>query len=173
MIGDMMKRGRALWTGTAAFVLILAILAISALGSGGCANKQAETADQPSSGNQAVTPESSGTSTTVSASEKALAEAKAASLPVLLNFHSTKCAPCIEIEKVIKEVEPEYAGRVACIIVDVYDASEQNLCNQYGIEVIPTTFFLDANGQIKEGYTGVIDAASMRGILDGLISGQP
>ena len=106
------------------------------------------------------------------AAEKALAEAKAASMPVLLNFHSTKCKPCIEIEKVIKEVEPEYAGRAAFIIVDVYDPSEQRLCNQYDIQTIPTTAFLDADGKFVESYTGVIDANSMRGVLDSLISGQ-
>jgi thioredoxin-like negative regulator of GroEL len=106
-----------------------------------------------------------------SAAEKALAGAKAASLPVLLNFHSTKCIPCIEIEKVIKEVEPEYAGRVAFVVVDVYEPSEQDLCNQYQIQTIPTTAFLDAGGNFVKGYTGVIDADSMRGILDDLISG--
>ena len=173
MIRDMIKRRGSLWTGTAVSILVLtASLALFAGGFCGCADKPAEKVEQPSSGNQAVTPKTSGTGT-ASASQKALAEAKAASLPVLLNFHSTKCIPCIEIEKVIKEVEPEYAGRVSCIIVDVYDASEQNLCNQYSIQTIPTTLFLDADGQFKEGYTGVIDTVSMRGILDGLISVQP
>jgi thioredoxin-like negative regulator of GroEL len=173
VIGDMIKRKGALWTGTAVSVLMLAaFLALFVGGFSGCADKVSEKAEQTLSESQAVTPDPSST-TTDSASEKALAEAKAASLPVLLNFHSTKCIPCIEIEKVIKEVEPEYTGRVAFIIVDVYDANEQNLCNQYRIEVIPTTFFLDANGQVIEGYEGVIDAVSMRDILDGLVSEQP
>jgi thioredoxin-like negative regulator of GroEL len=172
MVRDMMKRRGKLWTGMLASILVLAAsLALFAGGFCGCSDKQADTAEQPASEDQTVTPNPTGT-TAASAAEKALAEAKAASMPVLLNFHSTKCIPCIEIEKVIKEVEPEYAGRAAFIVVDVYDASEQDLCNQYGIQTIPTTVFLDANGQIVKVYTGVIDADSMRGILDGLISGQ-
>lgn len=158
MIRDMMKRRGAAWAGTVASALALAaVLALFAGGLCGCSDKPAE--------NQADTIKTS-------ASEKALTDAKAASLPVLLNFHSTKCIPCIEIEKVIKEVEPEYAGRVAFIIVDVYDPTEQNLCNQYGIQTIPTTVFLDGTGNPVEGYSGVIEADSMRDILDKLISGQ-
>jgi thioredoxin-like negative regulator of GroEL len=168
----MMKHRDKSWAGVSILALVLAAtLALFAGGFCGCSNKQADKTEQPASEDQTVTPNPTST-TAASAAEKALAEAKAASTPVLLNFHSTKCVPCIEIEKVIKEVEPEYAGRVACIIVDVYDASEQNLCSQYGIQTIPTTVFLDANGQAVKGYTGVIDADSMRGILNGLISGQ-
>ena len=114
-----------------------------------------------------------GSTGNISASQQALEQAKSAALPVLLNFHSTQCIPCIEIEKVIKEVEPEYTGRVTFIIVDVYDDSEYDLCSQYGIQTIPTTVFLDAQGQITEGYVGVIDAASMRQMLDRLVSEPP
>ncbi len=157
----------------AASALVLsAALTLIAVGFCGCNKKATENTVQTPPESQATTSEPAGT-VKVSASEKALADAKAVSLPVLLNFHSTKCTPCIEIEKVIKEVEPEYAGQVAFVIVDVYDATEQNLCNQYGIQTIPTTVFLDASGQPVDVYSGVIDADSMRGILDGLISGKP
>ena len=149
MIGGMIRRKGISWAVMSFAVLMsAALLALFAGGLSGCSNKAAETAAQSPSGDQTVSRQTANTGTgTPSASEKALAEAKAASLPVLLNFHSTKCVPCIEIEKVIKEVEPEYAGRVAFIIVDVYDASEQNLCDQYGIQTIPTTVFLDAEGR--------------------------
>ncbi len=170
----MLKRRGMFWTLMVAVTLACgAWLALFSGGLCGCTDKPAEKVEQPSSGNQPVTPKPSSGTAAPSASQKALAEAKAASMPVLLNFHSTMCIPCIEIEKVIKEIEPEYAGRVAFIIVDVYDPSEMNLCNQYQIRSIPTTVFIDASGQIKEGYVGVIDADSMRGILDRLIAGTP
>jgi len=163
----------ALRTGMMASIFaILAALALFNAGFCGCSKEAAKQVEELSEDSQAVSPVPGDTGS-ISASQQALDQAKGASLPVLLNFHSTQCTPCIEIEKVIKEVEPEYAGRVAFIIVDVYDASEQDLCAQYGIETIPTTVFLDTTGQITEGYTGVIDAASMRQMLDRLVSGPP
>ena len=166
-------RKRALRIGIVACALaVAASLAFVGGGLCGCSNEAAKPVEQPSEDVQEVNPQPGNTGSP-SPSQRALEQAKNASLPVLLNFHSTQCIPCIEIEKVIKQVEPEYAGRVAFIIVDVYDQSEYGLCVQYGIQTIPTTVFLDAKGQFKEGYIGVIDAASMRQILDRLVSGSP
>ena len=152
-----------------AFVM-LASLAFFGEGFCGCSNEAATPIEQPSEDVQEVNPVP-GSTGNISASQQALEQAKSAALPVLLNFHSTQCIPCIEIEKAIKEVEPEYTGRVSFIIVDVYDESEYDLCMQYNIQTIPTTVFLDTTGQITEGYVGVIDAASMRQMLDRLVSG--
>jgi len=172
-MGDVTGRKRVLRIGVmASAIVILASLAFIGGGFCGCSNEAAKQAEQPSEDVLEIEPVP-GSTGVASASQQALEQAKSAALPVLLNFHSTQCAPCIEIEKVIKEVEPEYAGRVAFIIVDVYDQSESDLCNQYGIQTIPTTFFLDAQGQPMEGYTGVIDAASMRQILDRLVGEPP
>ncbi len=168
-----MKHKRMVRIGiVASAFIVLASLAFFGDGFCGCSNEAAKQVEQPSEEAQQPEslPENPGA---LSPAEQALEQARSASLPVLLNFHSTQCIPCIEIEKVIKEVEPEYAGRVAFIIVDVYDQSEYGLCMDYGIQTIPTTYFLDAQGQPVGGYVGVIDAASMRQILDRLVSGQP
>ncbi len=138
----------------ASVFIILASLAFFGGGFCGCSNEAAKAGRAAFRGRAGGRPGARSSTGDVSASRQALEQAKGASLPVLLNFHSTQCAPCIEIEKVIKEVEPEYAGRVAFIIVDVYDQSESDLCNQYGIQTIPTTFFLDAQGQTHGGIRG-------------------
>lgn len=175
MTGDVTGRKGVLRIGVmASAFVILASLALFGGGFCGCSNEAATQTqvEQTPEEVQEVDPVP-GSTGVASASRQALEQAKSAALPVLLNFHSTQCIPCIEIEKVIREVEPEYAGRVTFIIVDVYDQSESDLCNQYGIQTIPTTFFLDAQGQITEGYTGVIDAASMRQMLDRLVGEPP
>ena len=105
----------------------------------------------------------------LSPSETALQKAQHEGKPVLLNFHSTQCSPCIEIEKIIYEVMPDYEDKVAFVIVNVYDQGEQSLCDDYNIQTIPTTIFLNTGAEITEEYTGVIDEASMRQMLDRLI----
>jgi thioredoxin 1 len=106
-----------------------------------------------------------------SPSEIALENAILEGKPVFMNFHSDSCIPCIEMDKVMKEVEPEYEGRVQFIVVDVYDPAETQLCYDFQIRTIPTSIFFDSQGEITEGYEGYIDAVSLREIIDRLLGG--
>jgi thioredoxin 1 len=92
--------------------------------------------------------------------------------PVFLNFHSNQCIPCIEMEKAIHEVEPEYEGRVAFVVVDVYDPAEMPLCEYFQVRVIPTSFFIRADGSVVDAYEGLLRAPELRVMLDRLLGGQ-
>ena len=112
------------------------------------------TAPQASSSQpQSTTPPAS---TAPSASKQAVEQAKAEGKPVLLCFHSLKCAPCIEIEKNINQVKPEFEGKVAFVVLDVYDQSEYNFAMENGIQTIPTTFFIGKDGNIVNKQVGVM-----------------
>lgn len=112
---------------------------------------------------------SSGSQTGASKSEQAVEQAKAEGKPVLLEFHSTKCAPCIQIEENINKVKPEYEGKVAFVIVDVYDQSEYTFCMKYNIETIPTTVFIKKDGTIASGYVGLLEPDQLKKELDALL----
>jgi len=109
------------------------------------------------------------TSTGKSKSEAALAQAKAEGKPVLIKFGSGTCIPCKQIEENINTVKPEYEGKVAFIIVDVYDQQENNLTAQYGIQTIPTTFFLGKDGGIVNNQVGVLTPEQLKQQLDALL----
>ncbi len=112
---------------------------------------------------------SSGSQTGQSKSEQAVEQAKAEGKPVLLCFHSLKCAPCIQIEENINKVKPEYEGKVAFIVVDVYDQSEYGFCTKYNIQTIPTTVFIKKDGLVANGYVGVLEPAQLKKELDALL----
>jgi len=112
---------------------------------------------------------SSGSQTGQSKSEVALEQAKAEGKPVLLCFHSLKCAPCIQIEENINKVKPEYEGKVAFVVVDVYDQSEYGFCTKYNIETIPTTVFIKKDGSVANGYVGVLEPDQLKKELDALL----
>lgn len=103
-------------------------------------------------------------------SEQALQKAAVEKKPVLLCFHSLKCAPCIQIEQNLNQVMPEYKDRVEFVIVDVYDPAEYNLCMQYGIQTIPTTVFIRSDGQVKNALVGVMSPEQLREQLNALLS---
>lgn len=95
-------------------------------------------------------------------------QAKQNQQPAWLLFHSTSCQSCIEMEQVFQTLEPEFKGKVAFINIDVNDSAEQSLCIQYGIQYIPTTYFLNASGAATFNYVGVIQEAEMRAKLKAL-----
>ncbi|WP_287153099.1 thioredoxin family protein [Candidatus Solincola tengchongensis] len=110
--------------------------------------------------------------TTASPSQKAIESALQAGRPVFLNFHSNQCIPCKEMEKAIEEVRPEYEGRVAFVVVDVYDPAEMVLCDRFQVRVIPTSFFIRPDGTVVDAYEGLLRAPELRNMLNRLLAGQ-
>lgn len=88
--------------------------------------------------------------------------------PAWLLFHSKTCQPCIEMEKVFNTLKPEFEGKVIFVDINVNDPAEQDLCNQYKIQYIPTTYFLDPAGNMTFDYVGVIQVDDMRAKLKAL-----
>lgn len=115
---------------------------------------------------QSTTPSTQGGT---SASEAAITQAEAEGKPVLLKFGSGKCIPCKQIEENINQIRPEYEGKAVIIIVDVYDQSESNLVAKYGIQTIPTTYFLGKDGNVVNTQVGVLEPDQLRQLLNALL----
>jgi len=160
----------------AVLLLVVGLIAVLAPVCG-CSSQKKTTkgtsSTSPTTAPQNTAPQSQSTSPSTSTgtnkSEAALAQAKAEGKPVLLNFHSTKCIPCIQIEENINKIKSDYEGKVAFIVVDVYDQSENNLTTQYGIQTIPTTFFVGKDGSVVNKVVGVIEPDQLKQQLDALL----
>jgi len=101
-----------------------------------------------------------------------LEQALAANKPAFVLFHSTTCIPCIEMEKIVNRVRPDFAGRVVFVDVIVSEARNQDLIRRAGIRVIPTSIIFDAQGQARQG-VGVIPENVLRAELQKLVEQQP
>jgi thioredoxin-like negative regulator of GroEL len=161
----------------ASLLLVVGLIAILAPVCG-CGNQKKTTAKNtgttcPTTAPQSTAPQSQSTTPSTqgstSKSEAALAQAKAEGKPVLIKFGSGTCIPCKQIEENINTIKPEYEGKVAFIIVDVYDQSENNLTTRYGIKTIPTTFFLGKDGSIVKSQVGVLTPEQLKQQLDALL----
>jgi thioredoxin-like negative regulator of GroEL len=161
----------------ASLILVVGLIAVLAPVCG-CSSTKKPTTKETNSTSPALTaqgtaPRSQSTTPSnpdgQSNSEVALEEAKAEGKPVLLNFHSTRCIPCIQIEKNINKIKPEYERRVDFIVVDIYDQQENNLTTKYGIETIPTTFFVGKDGSVVNKYVGVLEPDQLKKELEALL----
>jgi cytochrome c biogenesis protein CcmG/thiol:disulfide interchange protein DsbE len=94
--------------------------------------------------------------------------------PLLLNFWATWCPDCRAELTALGRVRAAEGGRAAVVGVDVQQAAgpvrlflaqqgvgwpvvldaQGQLAAEYGVEDLPTTFFIDARGVIRRIYTG-------------------
>jgi thioredoxin 1 len=62
-----------------------------------------------------------------------------------IELGSVTCIPCKKMQPVMKSVETRYAGQVKVIFHDVMKDRAQS--QKFGIKLIPTQIFLDAQGK--------------------------
>jgi thiol-disulfide isomerase/thioredoxin len=106
--------------------------------------------------------------------------------PVVLNFFAEWCTPCVEEMPGLQEVSEEYGESVQFLGLDVNDPVEkgQEIVELTGIEYtvardpagdiaaaflvhnMPTTVFIDADGNVVRAWTGQIEPDELRQIIE-------
>lgn len=74
-----------------------------------------------------------------------LEQLKSYGLPIVIDFGADSCPPCKEMEPILKELNAEYQGKVIIKFYDVW--KDQSLAKDFPVQVIPTQFFFDKNGE--------------------------
>ena len=106
--------------------------------------------------------------------------------PVVLNFWASWCPPCKSEMPDFDEVAKEYAGKVVFMMVNLTDGVQEtqesaqahidlmgytfpvyfdldsDAAYKYGIQSIPTTFFIDANGNLTAYGEGAMDGDTLK-----------
>jgi thioredoxin 1 len=75
-----------------------------------------------------------------------------ATLPKLIDLGADKCIPCKMMAPILEELKKEYAGKMNVEFLDVWKNPDAG--KQYGIEMIPTQIFFDAEGRELFRHTG-------------------
>jgi len=82
----------------------------------------------------------------------AAASGSRGALPRLVDLGAGKCIPCKKMAPILEELRKEYAGRMEVEFIDVW--KDPDAGKAYGIEMIPTQIFYDANGTELFRHTG-------------------
>lgn len=92
--------------------------------------------------------------------------------PVMVFFYSDSCRSCQEMEVAIDEIYPSFSESVALIKVNVYDKKDLELVEQTGVQITPTTLFIDQAGH-RLLVPEKMSADELRHRLVVLAGGQP
>jgi len=82
---------------------------------------------------------------TTQAAANANAARATAKLPRLVDLGAGKCIPCKMMKPILDDLMANYADQFATEFIDVWE--NRDVGEQYGIEVIPTQIFYDAEGK--------------------------
>ena len=86
-------------------------------------------------------------------------------LPVLLDFWSPTCMPCQVMSGLLRELGPEYAGRVKIYKLNV--VQHQLTAQRFRIRSIPTLVAIK-NGRVVDQAVGLLPIDALRQKLDKL-----
>ncbi len=73
-------------------------------------------------------------------------------LPRLLDLGSGKCVPCKMMMPILKEMKQTFAGQLDVEFIDVWE--NEGVAEQYGVHMIPTQIFYDADGRERYRHEG-------------------
>lgn len=98
-----------------------------------------------------------------------IADAKA-SKPQIIKFTSSMCLDCQTMNKMMKEVYPQYKDKIVLTEIPVQDgkAFTNEQIKKYNVTLVPTLIFLDSNGNQVKRIEGAIPESELIQCMEGL-----
>jgi thioredoxin 1 len=81
-------------------------------------------------------------------------------LPMLVDLGKGTCIPCKKMKPILDELKSEYEGRAIVKVIDL--RYESGAARQYGIRLIPTQIFYDAEGNEIYRHEGFMDKKAIK-----------
>lgn len=125
--------------------VIMVGLAATAIVLGGCGKEKAEQrAELRKEASQAQQQPDTSLETAVETRQERIPVSQPADLPRLVDLGRGTCIPCKKMAPILEELKKAYQGKAAVEVIDLRD--DPGAAREYGIRLIPTQLFFDADG---------------------------
>lgn len=91
---------------------------------------------------------------------------RSASVPVVVDFWATWCAPCRQLAPILEKLAQQYQGQF--ILAKVDTEKQPDLAAAFGVQSIPLVVAVK-QGQIVDGFQGALGEAQVREFLDRIL----
>lgn len=86
--------------------------------------------------------------------------------PAIIDFYADWCAPCKKMAPALEELSKEYAGKIYIYKVDV--DKEQELASAFGIQSLPTIWFVPMKGDPQMS-VGALSKEQLKDYIDKML----
>lgn len=106
-------------------------------------------------------------------SQDIIANAKENNLPTLMTFSSTMCIDCQKMKTVINDVKDTYSDKINFVSINALDKNKRvkDYIKKYGVVLVPTMIFIDANGNMTNKIEGYIPKEQLITEIEETING--
>ncbi len=95
------------------------------------------------------------------------AETLAASVPVILDFFSTECAPCEALAPKYDAVADQFAGRAR--FLKIYRQGNRELATKLGVTGSPTLLFFKDGVEVGQRLSGEIKRSELKQAVEAMV----
>lgn len=90
--------------------------------------------------------------------------------PQVIKFTSAMCMDCQTMNKIFKEIFPEFSDKINMTEIQVQDKNSFNegQIKKYNVTLVPTIILLNSNGQQVKRIEGAVSKEQMKSYLQGL-----
>ena len=87
--------------------------------------------------------------------------------PQIVKFTSAMCLDCQTMNKIIKEIYPQYKDKIALTEINVQDGKPDNnrWIRKYNVTLVPTIILIDSNGKQIKRIEGAISKEEMENCI--------
>ena len=87
--------------------------------------------------------------------------------PQIIKFTSAMCLDCQTMNKIMKEIYPQYQDRIALTEIHVQDnkPETQDWIKKYNVTLVPTIILMNSQGQQVRRIEGAVDRNVFEGYL--------
>ena len=91
----------------------------------------------------------------------------------IIRFTSPMCYECQELDKVFREVYPEFANKISLKKIDVTlnDKVTKKMIKQYNVQLVPTCIFKNISGNEVRRTEGAIQPKILENYMKELLNG--